>query len=90
MLRGHKQDGSSIDDLINGLKNGSITADDIPAIRIFEKDGVIYSLDNRRLYAFQQAGVEIKYTWATPEEIAVEAWKFTTTNGGTSVVVRGG
>jgi len=84
------KDGSSVDDLINGLKSGKISPDDVPAIRIFEKDGVIYSLDNRRLYAFKEAGIDnINYVWATPEEIANEAWKMTTNNGGVTIRVRG-
>ena len=84
------KDGSSVDDMIQGLKTGEISIDNIPAIRIFRKDGVLYSLDNRRLYAFKQAGIEnIPYRWATPEEIANESWKFTTENGGSSIQVRG-
>ena len=84
------KNGSSVDDMIQGLKTGTIDPSDIPAIRIFEKDRVLYTLDNRRLYAFQQAGIEnIPYQWATSQEIANEAWKFTTTNGGVSIEVRG-
>ena len=76
--------------MIQGLKTGTIDPNDVPAIRIFEKDGVLYTLDNRRLYAFQQAGIEnIPYQWATSQEIANEAWKFTTTNSGISIQVRG-
>jgi len=29
------------------------------------------------------------YQWAAPQEIANEAWKFATANGGTSIRVRG-
>ena len=42
-----------------------------------------------RLAAFQEAGVKIRVRMATPEEAAKESWKFTTTNNGTSVRVRG-
>ena len=83
-------DGSSVDDMVQGLKSGTINPNDVPAIRILERDGALYTLDNRRLYAFQQAGVDnIPFQWATPQEILNEAWKFTTTNGGTSIQVRG-
>lgn len=83
-------DGRSVQDLIDGLSSGSISPDSIPPIRIFQKDGNIYALDNRRLYAFQQAGISPKTVWATPAEIAREtAWKMSTTNGGTSIIVRG-
>jgi len=81
--------GSLVDDMVTGLKGGTIKPNDVPAIRILEKDGAIFTLDNRRLYAFQEAKVDnIPYRWATPEEIANESWKFTTTNGGTSAKVR--
>jgi hypothetical protein len=81
--------GGSVDDLAAGLKAGTIKPGDIPAIRLVDKDGVLYSLDNRRLQAFQQAGVPIPYRMATPQEVAAEAFKFTTENGGTSIRVRG-
>jgi len=84
------QDGRTVSDLVNGLKTGEINATNISPIRVFEKDGQIFTLDNRRLYAYQEAGVEILYRWATAEEVSAEAWKFTTTNGGTSIRVRGG
>jgi hypothetical protein len=47
-------------------------------------------LDNRRLAAFQQAGVKVPYRLATPEEATNEEWKFTTKNDGISIVIRGG
>ncbi|MEL6864455.1 MAG: polymorphic toxin-type HINT domain-containing protein, partial [Bacteroidota bacterium] len=55
------KDGGDLDGFIEGLKNGKISPDDIPAIRIVKKDGLIYTLDNRRLYSFQKAGIPIKY-----------------------------
>jgi len=64
-------------------------SDDLPPIRVFEKDGVIYSLDNRRLMAASQAGVPVKIVPATQAEVAKEAWKMTTPNGGTIICVRG-
>ncbi len=43
------------------------------------ENGKIYSLDNRRLYAFQKAGITgIPVRFATKEEILAEMWKFTT------------
>jgi hypothetical protein len=49
-----------------------------------------HSKGYRRLAAFQQAGVDVPYRLATPQEIAAEGWKFTTTNDGTSILIRGG
>ena len=36
-------DGTSLNSTINGLKNGSLKPSDIPPIRIFEKNGSLYS-----------------------------------------------
>jgi RHS repeat-associated protein len=83
------KDGRSVDDLIADLKSGKLTSDDVDPIRVFEKDGQQYTLDNRRLYAFQQANVPIRTVPATEDEIANEGWKFTTTNDGVSIRVRG-
>jgi len=53
------------------------------------ENGQIYSLDNRRLYQFQQAGLtDIPVRWATVEEIIKLIWHFDTQNFGTSVNVR--
>jgi len=82
--------GGTIDDLSSGLRSGAIDPGDVPAIRILERDGQIFTLDNRRLVAFQNAGVDIPYVLATDAEIAAETWKFTTKNGGTSIRIRGG
>lgn len=77
----------SVDDFIGGLKNGSIDSAGIKPIRIVEKDGLIYSIDNRRLYSFQEAGVDIPFTKldAMPKR---QLFKFDTQNEGTSVFVR--
>lgn len=83
------KDGGDVDDLILKLRSGQVKPDSLPPIRIFEKEGKIYSLDNRRLYAAKQAGVNVKTVGATEEEIAREAWKFTTKTDGVGIVVRG-
>jgi RHS repeat-associated protein len=80
--------GGSVDELAAGLRNGTINPKSIPAIRLVERDGKFYSLDNRRLYAAQRAGAKIPYRMATPDEILRERYKFTTMNDGTSVEVR--
>lgn len=73
--------------LIDGLKDGSISPNDIPAIQIVEKDGLIFTLDNRRLNAFQEAGVNINFQKLDkiPKK---ERFKFTTENNGTSIDIR--
>ena len=79
----------TIDDLAEGLRSGKIAPSDIPPIRVLEINGQLFTLDNRRLEAFRRAGVDIPYRYATPEEIARERWKFTTTNEGMTILVRG-
>lgn len=81
--------GGSVDDLAAGLRGGSVKPTDVPAIRLVERDGSLFTLDNRRLEAFRRAETPIPYRMATPEEAAAEAWKFTTRNNGTSIRVRG-
>lgn len=44
-------------DAINGLKSGSLKADDFPAIRVVFHRQLMWSLDNRRLYVFKEAGI---------------------------------
>ncbi|MGQ1945207.1 hypothetical protein [Ornithobacterium rhinotracheale] len=81
------KDGTSIYDLIKKLKNKDIDPKTIPAIRIVEKDGLIYTLDNRRLKVFQEAGIDIPYTKLDkiPES---EMFKFTTKNEGKTIEIR--
>lgn len=83
------RDGPSIDDLAAELRSGRIRPHDVPAIRIFEREGKLFTLDNRRLEAFRRAGVDIPVRMATPQEITEEAWKFTTHNDGVSIRIRG-
>lgn len=83
------RDGTSIDDLAEGLRSGRIRPYDVPAIRIFERDGKLFTLDNRRLEAFRRAGLDVPVRLATPQEIAEAAWKFTTPNEGVSIRIRG-
>ena len=81
--------GGTIDDLASGLRTGSVNPTSIPPIRLVERERTMFTLDNRRLWSFQQAKVPVPYRMATPQEAAAEAWKFTTPNGGASIRVRG-
>ena len=82
--------GGTLWETIEGLKSGAIAPGSIPPIRVLEHEGQMFTLDNRRLFVFQQAGMPIRTVPATFEEIEAEAWKFTTTNNGISINVRGG
>jgi hypothetical protein len=82
-------EGETIDDLAEGLRTGKIRPQEVAPLRLVEKEGHFYTLDNRRLEAFRRAGVSIPWRMATLEETATEKWKFTTTNHGVSVRIRG-
>ncbi len=60
-IRATFKDGTKISDLTKGFKNGSIDPLSVKPIRLVEKDGKVFSLDNRRLKAFQDANVEIPF-----------------------------
>jgi len=79
----------SVDDFTAGLRTGEINPATIDPIRIVERDSKIFTLDNRRLYGFQGADVPIPYQKldAIPKR---ELFKFTTTNDGTSIIIRRG
>jgi RHS repeat-associated protein len=81
--------GGKVGDLASGLKSGTVDPESVQRIRIFEKDGKLYTLDNRRLAAFKEAGKPVPYTVASPKEVTQEGYKFTTKNDGKSVRVRG-
>ena len=83
------RDGRTIDELVEGLRTGRVRAEDVLPLRLVERDGRSFTLDNRRLEAFRRVGVAIPWRMATPEEIEAEADKFTTKNGGISVRARG-
>jgi hypothetical protein len=71
------------------FRRGTLNPNEVDPVRLFYKDGKLYSLDNRRLWAFKEAGKSMPYRMATPEEVSAEAYKFTTKNDGASVRVRG-
>jgi RHS repeat-associated protein len=91
-IRGTFRDGRSVQDLAAGLKNGSIKAGDVPAIRTVERNGQLISIDNRRLAAFRDAGVPIRTRPATAQEIlqAEKQGKFSAgASGGDTIRIRG-
>jgi len=81
--------GGSIDELADALRRGTVMPNEVPPIRLVNRDGVLYTLDNRRLEAFRRAEVNVPYRMATDAEVAGESWKFTTSNGGETIRVRG-
>lgn len=59
---------SAADDLRSGLDPSHL-----PTIRFFARNGNLFSLDNRRSAAVQDAGVPMPYRMATSHETAKEA-----------------
>ena len=66
------RDGRSIFDLANDMAATGKAPDNLPPIRLFIRNGSIYSLDNRRLFAGQYANVDLPYRWATRSAIRAE------------------
>jgi RHS repeat-associated protein len=83
------KNGASLREMVTGLLDGGIDPSKVPAIRLVDMDGVLYTLDNRRLEAFRRAGMDVPYRMATRQEAAKESWKFTTNNNGRTIQVRG-
>lgn len=87
--RNFQNNMGSVEELANSLMKGTVKAEQIPPIKLFYSDSLLYSLDNRRLAAFKQANLPIQYEMATYKEVEKFWWKFTTENKGTSIRIRG-
>jgi filamentous hemagglutinin len=83
------KDGTSLQDTIGALTSGVISPADLPPIRVYEQDGLVYTLDNRRLFATYQAGTQVNIIPATAQEVSSQGWKFTTPNQGCIICVKG-
>uniref|UniRef100_UPI001E5C87C7 hypothetical protein n=1 Tax=Nocardiopsis sp. CNT312 TaxID=1137268 RepID=UPI001E5C87C7 len=80
--------GETIEQTSAALRSGYLKPTELPTVRLTVRNGDIYTLDDRRLVAFQKSGVPMPFRMATAEEAASEAWKFTTQNRGRSILVR--
>ena len=77
----------SVLDLTKKLTQNIVDPGSIKPIRIVQKDGMIFSLDNRRLHAFQLAGIEIPYI-KIDQIPKTELDKFTTDLNGYKIYTR--
>jgi hypothetical protein len=86
----HFKSGHSIDETAAALADGSLDPNVLDPIRLVNRNENLYTLDNRRLVAFQKAGIEVPYRMATRAEIRKE-WrkKFTTVTDGIGILIRG-
>ncbi|WP_209725729.1 MULTISPECIES: LysM peptidoglycan-binding domain-containing protein [Asticcacaulis] len=84
-------DGGTINDAVAQLRNGAVSADDFPAIRLVEHDGKLWSLDNRRLVAFNAAqldNIPVKTLDMSDPSVRAEFLKkFRPVNDGKNIVV---
>lgn len=71
------------------LRQKQIKITAIEPIRLINRDGIFYTLDNRRLEAFRRARLRVPYRMATEKEIADEIWKLTSKDGGFDIKIRG-
>jgi len=83
------RDNKTVKDLLAALRSGRVKAEDVPPLRIFEHNGALWSLDNRRLYCFKAAGLPVRVVRATPEEVLNESYKYSTTSKGELIEIRG-
>jgi RHS repeat-associated protein len=85
------QDGRTIAQLSEGLRTGQINPTTVSPIRVVEFEGKLYSLDNRRLVAFQMADVNIpvvRASW-TPKVTSDFVWRYNPVQGGSRVFING-
>jgi hypothetical protein len=73
-------------ELAGRLKAGEVDPSSIPEIRIVVKGQGVFTLDNRRLSAFQEAEIEIPYRRLESIPLREER-KFTTTNDGVAIII---
>jgi len=83
------RDGRSVAAMAEGLRVGRLKATDVEPVRIVEKDGMIWTLDHRRLIAFREAGVHIPYRKVKWKDLrGRDLDKVTTKDTGMSLVVK--
>lgn len=87
-ISGFFSSGKPIQGLVNGLKNGTVKASDVPPLMVLYDNGLLFTLDNRRLWAFQKAKMQVRCRFASPKEIESNGFKFTSENAGKSIKVR--
>lgn len=84
-----KKFSGTIGETLDQLLTGEVKLDKIPNIKVKERNGNIYSADNRRLWVFQKLEKLGKCDTIAVKFGYIEPRKFTTKNLGTSVRIRG-
>lgn len=89
-IKNHWKDNScQIGETLDQLLKGEIIVDDIEKITVNIKNGNLYSADNRRLWVFQKLEKLGKCDTIAVKFEHIDSRKFTTTNLGASVRIRG-
>jgi hypothetical protein len=76
---------------IESLRSGALTPEKLgSAIKVWQdKQGIIWSLDHRRLAAFKEGGTtSISVQWATRSEVVKDSWKMTTKSDGMTIKLK--
>jgi hypothetical protein len=86
----NETDGRTVLGNVEALRAGTLTAEDFPAIRVWQDvEGKVWSVDHRRLAAFRLAELsEVPVTWLSPEEAAGHMWKMSTKTDGLSIKLK--
>jgi len=87
--RKHSRDGKEVQETVSALSDSKISPHRIPHMNVFTCHVTqrINTTENRRLYAFKQAGTQLVPVQLTTRE-AVLKFKFSTKNNGVSVYMR--
>ncbi len=70
----HFSDGSRVGDLASSLRSGAVSSEDVPTIQVVFYKGKLFTLDNRRLLAFNLANIsEIPVEVVSMSDMSVSA-----------------
>ena len=88
----------NIGDTALALRNNTLTPEQLEPIRIFEKNGQLFSLDNRRVLTFRSAGKDPYFLLVDYNDPAIQKElysrkngrtpKFSTRDGGMSIIIK--
>lgn len=88
------QNGTLLEEAVEKLVRGESHIDDFPPIRVFREKGIVYSIDNRRLFVFKSLAhrlphITVPVHWPHwLDGSSVDARKRTNRTGGLEIQVR--
>lgn len=80
---------TSIGEAAYQLRQGKLSPSQFGPVQIVEKDGMIWSVDNRRILAYRSAGMDIPYAKTSWDALtpAQQSHFTSTTNGGSIIIL---